>query len=64
MSRQENGGVWNGYAGVDALMEIRKYSPTKPVFFYIGDKVVAMNKLKERNANTANVYMGTNSSEA
>ena len=64
MSRQENGGAWNGYAGVDALFEIRKYSKTIPVFFYIGDKAVATKKLNERSADTSFVYLGTSANEA
>ena len=36
MSRKE-GDDWNGFAGIEGLQEIRKYSAKAQVFFFIGN---------------------------
>ena len=62
MSRKQ-GNNWNGYAGIDALKEIRKYKPNVPIFFYIGDVNKTLEKFKEKNCDLEGVQIGNNPKE-
>ena len=62
MGRTE-GDKFNQIAGVEALKEIRKYDPLKPVFFYIGDVLKANKKLVDNGIELKSVSVGNTPKE-